>query len=139
MKPFTILLISLLFLSSQVSGQDPHLRFIDSEIKRNYPLPEIQPKHSLKDDKLFIQRYIEFPTLRDTSWILVNPDGSFQHYPKVKRYNNYEIAERFPGSSKYYAKNPGLIRSPYYLYFIVKPDTISKYYLIIKDPGKPNE
>ncbi len=139
MKPVIILLISLLLLYSRVSAQDPHIKFIDSEIKRNYSLPEIQNRHSLKDDKFFIKRYIEFPTLRDTGSILVNPDGSFQYYPKVRRYNNYQIAERFPGASKYYAKRPGLIRSPYSVYFIVKPDTISKYFLIINDTGKPNE
>jgi hypothetical protein len=139
MKPIMILFVSLILLSMRVSGQAPDLKYIDSEIKRNYSLPEIQPVHSLKDDKFFIKRYIEFPTLRDTGWILVNQDGSLQHYPKVRRYNNYQIAERFPGSSKYYAKNPGLIHSPDSVYFIVKPDTISKYYLIIKDPGKPNE
>ncbi len=40
----------------------------------------------------------------------------------------------YPGASKYYARRPYLIakNDP----FVIKPDTINKYYLIVKNPLK---
>jgi hypothetical protein len=139
MKTIIILFISLIALSLGVSGQDYNLKYIDSEIKRNSSPPGIQTKNTFKDSKFLIKRSPGYPILRDTGRSLLNPKESFHYYSKVRRYHNFQIAEVFPGASRYYAKNRSLINSPYSAYFIVKPDTASKYYLIIKDPEKPNE
>lgn len=43
------------------------------------------------------------------------------------------FADRFPGSDRFYAKRPDLIK-PGSKYLVKKPDQSSIYYLIIKDP-----
>jgi len=43
-------------------------------------------------------------------------------------------AEEYPGSSIYYAKRPSQLQMTNEKFFIIKPDTTLKYYLVVKDP-----
>lgn len=61
-------------------------------------------------------------------------DKSLEDFVIVRSYPSFAIAEEFPGASKYYAINPSLGHMPGEEKFILKPNTDSKYYLLIKDP-----
>jgi hypothetical protein len=61
-------------------------------------------------------------------------DKAFEDFVIVKGDPPYAFPEEFPGSSKYYAKSPSLLQAAGENHFIVKPDTSSKYYLMIIDP-----
>jgi len=70
--------------------------------------------------------------------IIINPDTGlnrryFDFEPMRRSYSDRYRAETFPGADLFYAKKPYLMR-PSDRSFIIKPDTVSKYYLIIKDP-----
>jgi hypothetical protein len=96
---------------------------------------------NLLPDSLITKPLFKYPErnfdLYSDKIIRPNLDQSLKHYhiesPEIKNSYDKLLAERFPGSEKFYAKRPYL-KYPYEKSFVKKPDTTVKYYLIIKDP-----
>jgi hypothetical protein len=124
MKPITFLSLLVFISSFSLYGQ------IDGPSKRF---------HSQKSDSVFIKPFFEKPNENFNLHHdrILKPDLSQKRFriesPGIKNSFDKLLAERFPGSEKFYAKRPYLIY-PYEIPFIRKPDTTAKYYLIIKEP-----
>lgn len=76
------------------------------------------------------------PGIPDSMIVSPVPDLDRRHSgiePMLRSHSDKYRAETFPGADIFYAKRPYILR-PSDKLFIIKPDTISKYYLIIKDP-----
>jgi hypothetical protein len=124
MKTNTLLSLLLLISSFSLYGQ------IDGSSKRFY---------SQKSDSIFTKPFLVNPNknfdLRSDK--IFKPDLNQKHFhfeaPEIKNTYDTLLAQRFPGSEKFYAKIPYLVY-PYEKSFIKKPDTTAKYYLIIEDP-----
>jgi hypothetical protein len=126
----TILLILFLFLVSQSShGQKFNYQH------KGFNEPGNRNSRFERTDTLF--RLFPHPDLfhwRDHRNSDPAKDKTFRNLVIARSDPSYYFDEEFPGSSKYYAKNPSLLNMPGEGKFILKPDTESKYYLLIKDP-----
>jgi hypothetical protein len=95
--------------------------------------------YNQRSDSIFIKPLFEIPDFNFDLHgnIKLKPylnQKDFQlQYPEIRYSYDKLLAERFPGSEKFYAKRPYLIY-PYEKSFIKKPDTTVKYHLIIKEP-----
>jgi hypothetical protein len=122
---FFSLFLSVIF-SNVIAGQngfikDPFDKYFRQEMPK-VSVPENGSNYLNKDtiatDKYFRQQIPEFI-----------PKGEYKVFTDQFPDTTYNP---FPGSSRYYAQRPELV--PSYSHFIVKPDTSSKYFLIIKNP-----
>jgi len=94
-----------------------------------------------KSDSLFIKPLFEYPNKRfdSGSGKIIKPGSDFvpKHFridsAGLKNYYDRLLAERFPGAERFYAKR-GYPIYPYEKSFVKKPDTATRYYLIITDP-----
>jgi hypothetical protein len=131
MKTIALLIVCGVIFTLNLTGQ----------IKKNRNPLYDQGNDSLKiapyfEDHGYSKFYKKFD-LPDN--IIINPDLNFWgknfkiESPEIKRSYDKTFSEKFPGSNKFYAKRPYLI-NPDDKFFIKKPDTSARYYLIIKDP-----
>ncbi|MGD0340938.1 MAG: hypothetical protein ABSA76_04415 [Bacteroidales bacterium] len=130
MKTFALTAVCGIIFTINLTGQ----------IDKNHNLFSDQKNDSLKitpysGDHTYGKLYKKFDLPNNKS---TNPDldlGEKHFYfesPALKRFNDKILAKKFPGSDRFYAKR-GHKFNPAEKSFIIKPDTISKYYLIIKD------
>jgi hypothetical protein len=136
MKTSIFLIFIYFFLTNEIIGQTKKFNYIDSEIKRIYPSSDNRFKNSRINSHLYLKRLSDFPCLIDTGNFLIDSIGLIRYHKKLNRYHSNKTSELFPGSSKYYAINPSILSSPYSTFFITKPDTSVKHFLIVQDPLK---
>jgi hypothetical protein len=88
------------------------------------------------DDHTYSKLYKKFD-LPDNITISPGWDLEKKHFniesSTIKPSNDKLLAEKFPGSDRFYAKR-GYVYNPADKSFIIIPDTTVKYYLIIKFP-----
>ena len=134
MKTTTLLMFSFLFITGSLLGQKNKLNYIDSDIRKQF-FPITNPNSSrFRKPDLNSPKKFDSPTLRNLDRFKLYKDSSSIKYDTVRLYSDFVVVEEFPGASRFYAKRPNLISSPYEKSFIIKPDTTVKHYLIIKDP-----
>ena len=134
MKTTSLLIFSLFLITGSLFGQMEKFNLIDSDIRKQFfPIIELDSSHirmpnfnlSRKFDYTGIMHQNRFYLLIDTSTITLDT---------IKLFSDFVIAEEIPGASKYYGY-PFVIRPDTRGKILIKkPDTTSKYYLIIKDP-----
>jgi hypothetical protein len=130
----TIILMFSLFLSTvSLFGQKEKFNYIDSDTKGEILKTEPYNPYLKKPDINLIRRF-DSPILRNLDRFRLYQDASTVNYDTVKCTSDIVEAEKFPGASRFYAKNPNLLSSPYEKSFILHPDTSIKSYLIIIDP-----
>lgn len=134
MKPTILLMFSLFLITRSLLGQIDKFNYIDSDIKKQF-------FHIIKPDsprfsrpKLNVPKNLDSPTKNNLNRFNLYLDSSFHDSCKVRHYSDFVVAEKYPGSSRFYAKMPSLNLNTYGKSFIIKPDSSAKYYLIIKDP-----
>ena len=127
-------MFSLIILTGSLSGQKNRFNFTDSEIdKKLGPIPdpfdlqlrkpEFNP--SKKSDDL---------TINDPERFSLFQDSSLRRRYAIRQHTSSEAGEEFPGALRYYGYPPVKNRDTNGNLIIIRPDTHSKYYLIIKDP-----
>jgi NADPH:quinone reductase-like Zn-dependent oxidoreductase len=92
MKTIILLIFSLFLLTDSIYGQIKKFNYTDSEIKRKFSLSDSlsNPQYGLNFN---INRHLDFPSLKESGNFILNHEGLFQYYPKVKRYPLSETAE----------------------------------------------
>jgi hypothetical protein len=134
MKTTILLMFSLFLFSGAILGQNGKFSFLDKDIKK-----DVNIVNSLSNFKQIDTTFKLIPNhdlfhKRNSQRFDLNPDIIIKHQLEINHSQNYAYAEEYPGSSIYYAKRPSLLQMPNEKFFIIKPDTTAKYYLIIKDP-----
>lgn len=130
----TIILVFSLFLSTvSLFGQKEKFNYIDNDIKGEILKTEPYNPYLKKPALNLIPRF-DSPILRNLDRFSLYQEIPSVNYDTVKFTSDFAEAEKFPGTSRFYAKNPNLLSSPYEKSFIIKPDTAIKSYLIIIDP-----
>jgi hypothetical protein len=131
MKTIALMIVCGVIFTINLTGQ----------IDKNCNLFNDQKNDSIRiapyfDDHTYGKLYKKFD-LPDN--IIINPDLDLgkKHFniepPTIKRSYDKLLAEKYPGSDRFYAKR-GYIFNAADKSFVIKPDTTVKYYLIIKDP-----
>jgi hypothetical protein len=134
MKTTILLMFSFIFITGSLFGQKDKHNYIDSDIRKQF-FPITNPNSPrLRKPDLNLPNKFEGPTLKDLDRFTLYQDSSTIRYDTVSLYSDFVVVEDFPGASRFYAKRPYFISSPYERSFILKPDTTVKHYLIIKDP-----
>lgn len=134
MKTTILLMFSLLLITKSLLGQIDKFNYIDSDIKNQYfPIKKLDsPRFSRP--KLDVPKNLDNPTKHNLNRFNLYLDSSFNDSCTVRRYSDFVVAKKYPGSSRFYAKMSSLNLNTYGKFFIIKPDSSAKYYLIIKDP-----
>lgn len=119
MKTLAIWSLGILIFSFNLTGQS-------GQDKRLF--------NNQKTDTILHLPPSNFPPFKDPNKSFNLPKQNFKiEVPEAKRYENYHIAERYPGSQRFYG-NKSYAIYPYEKSFVKKPDSTVKYYLLIKDP-----
>ena len=134
MKTTLSLMISFILITGSLFGQKDKYNYIDSDIRNQFfPITRLDSP-PLKKPYLDSYKKLDSPTLRDFDRFELFQDSPIFRDKNARLYSDIVVAEKFPGASKYFARRPNLIDSPYEKSFILKPDTTVKHYLIIIDP-----
>jgi hypothetical protein len=133
MRTTIFLMFLLILISGSIHSQDYNLNYIDSETKVELFKIEPYSPYLKKPDLTLIPRY-DSPILKNYDGFRLHQETPSVNFDTVKFSSDFAEAEKFPGASRFYAKNPNLLSSPYEKSFILKPDTSIKSYLIIIDP-----
>jgi len=132
MKTTILLLFSLFMISQSLHGQK--FSYTENRIKKASELTNNHTGFSKVDTILKLFPNLDLFHRRNNRNFDMFHDKSLEDFVIVKSDHSYAIAEEFPGSSTYYAKNPSLFHMPGEEKFLLMPDTDSKYYLLIKVP-----
>jgi hypothetical protein len=134
MKAIVFLSFSLFFIFGTLTGQTEKFKDPDGLTYKHiepFPKPDL-PQLGKPDFNM--HRNYELPPL-------IAPDGisKFHNYYSLNHdsivvQSESPLYDEFPGASVYYAKKPDFNSGQYDNYFIIKPETTVKYYLIVKDP-----
>ncbi len=133
MKTIPALLFCLLFIPGCIWGQEDSLKFKVPEIRKADPFPFSDYRFDFKNNKS-IDDYMKRIDPSDNNKIFrfkTFPDGSVADSVRIMLPPDFNIAEEFPGSERFYRKFTPDKRGKL---IIKKPDTSAKYYLIIQDP-----
>lgn len=121
-----------LFLGS-INGQISKFKIADSITIGNFF--KIEPYNPyLKKPDLKINPELCIPGFRDPDNFRLYHDFLSDKFDTIRFSSDFTGEEIFPGASRYYAKNPNLLSSPYKNSFIMVPDTNINSHLIIIDP-----
>jgi hypothetical protein len=134
MKTTILLMVSLFLFSGSIFGQNGKFSFLDRNIKKDLNIANRLSNYSQIDTTFKLIPNQDLFHKRNSQRFDLNPDMIIQHHLGINHSQSYAYAEEYPGSSIYYAKRPSLLQMPNEKFFIIKPDTTAKYYLIIKDP-----
>ena len=134
MKTTILLMVSLFLFSGSIFGQNGKFSFLDRNIKKDLNIANRLSNFSQIDTTFKLIPNQDLFHKRNSQRLDLNPDMIIQHQFGINHSQSYAYAEEYPGSSIYYAKRPLLLQMPNEKFFIIKPDTTAKYYLIIKDP-----
>jgi hypothetical protein len=134
MKTTIFLMFSLFLFTNSIRGQNGKFGFLDRDVKKDFNIA-----NNLSDFRRIDTTFKLIPNddllhKRNSQRFDLNPDKIDQEHLEINHSRSYACAEEYPGSSIYYAKRPSLLQMPNEKFFIIKPDTTEKYYLIIKDP-----
>jgi hypothetical protein len=133
MKTTVILIFSFIFITGSLFGQKDKHNYVDSDIRKQFFPVTRQDSPRLKRPYIKSSKKMDNPTFRDLDRFELFKDSTSFKDMNIRLYSDFIGAEEFPGASKYFAKRPNLISSPYAKSFIIKPDTTVKQYLIIID------
>jgi hypothetical protein len=134
MKTTILLMFSLILLTGSLSGQKTRFNFIDSEIdKKSVPIPdpfdlqlrkpEFNP--SKKSDDLITN---------DPERFFLLQDSLLRRRFAIRQHSSSAAEEEFPGALRFYGYPPEKNQKINGNLMIIRPDTDSKYFLIIKYP-----
>ena len=127
-------MFSLFLFSGAIFGQNGKFGFLDRNTNKDFNITNRQSNFSQIDTTFKLIPNHDLFHKRDSKRFDLNPDMIIQRPLGINHSQSYAYAEEYPGSSIYYAMRPSLLQMPNEKYFIIKPDTTAKYYLIIKDP-----
>ena len=136
MKTTILLMFSLFLITKSLLGQIDKFNYIDSDIRKQFfPMRNIKPDSPrFSRPKLNVPKNLNNPTKNNLNRFNLYLDSSFNDSCTIKRCSDFVVAEKYPGSSRFYAKMSSLNLNTYGKFFIINPDSSAKYYLIIKDP-----
>ena len=134
MKTTILLMFSLLFFTGSILGQNGNYSFLDRDIRNDLNIANNLSNFRQIDTTFKLIPNNDLFHKSNSQIFDLNSDMIIQHDLEINHSRRYAYAEEYPGSSIYYAKRPSLLQMPNERYFIIKPDTTEKYYLILKDP-----
>jgi hypothetical protein len=133
MKTMILLMFSFVLMTGSIFGQKSNFEYIQSDVKGDLLKTKPYDPHSKKPDNYLLPKF-NSPTALKLYRSRLYQGGATTKLDTAEPYLDFGVAEKFPGSSKFYAKNPSLISSPYEKSFVLSPDTSAKHYLIIMNP-----
>jgi hypothetical protein len=134
MKTTILLMVSLFLFSGNILGQNDKFSFLEKNIKKDLNIANNLSNFRQIDTTFKLIPNHDLFHKGNSQRFDLNPDMIIQHRLEIYPSRSYAYTEEYPGSSIYYAKRPSLLQVPNEKFFIIKPDTTAKYYLIIKDP-----
>jgi hypothetical protein len=132
----TTILLVFLFILITKSTYGQKFSFENSSIIKSAEITKSFSGYGKTDTILKLFPNLDLFHRRNKRNFDLDNDRSIEDFEIVKNNPPYAVAEEFPGSSKFYAKRPSLSHIPGEENFILKPDTASKYYLLIREPNE---
>ena len=134
MKTMILLMFSLFLFTGSLTGQNGKLSFLDRDINNDLNIANCQSDFRQIDTTFKLIPDHDLFHKRNSQRFDLIPEIIIQHHLIISRPQTYANAEEYPGSSIYYAKRPSQLQMTNEKFFIIKPDTTLKYYLVVKDP-----
>jgi hypothetical protein len=134
MKTTILLMFSLIFMTGSLSGQKNRFKFIDSEIHKQF-VPITDPSDlQLRKPEYNPSKKSENMRIDDPERFTLFQDSLLRQRYAIRQRTLSHTEEEFPGALRFYGFPPEKNRDTNGNFMIIKPDTDSKYFLIIKDP-----
>jgi len=137
MKTTILLMFSLLLNTGSLMGQGGKVKYPDSIIKRDFTLSDKLYNNFQIDTSFKVINNLDLLTENKLSIFNLNQNNLFKDSFTERQFHDFVAVEdypEYPGASRFYQNKIIINPETYGKYFIKKPDTSNKYYLIIRDP-----